>query len=1242
MLPTKTYGDSASKNIVEMSLRTWWNATNKDYATGIPIDVFFNSLLIPSISTKTIQLAPKTAKDFINTSRFVPNTDYQTARLMILVGKIAVVNLVQFVPSAAPQINESIDYLIDLPASTRLPVSRDDIILDAETSLIFRQSIDMIFNTKKSSIFAFQTLLESYKTYTANDQNRRIVDEALNAYSQRNRGLLVKKEYYDIYHNLSPEFILATGQSSSDIEEWLDDNIASDDAIWHGMKVIMGGPQQSDISSGGLTRYLFISDKYAKKLGSNWISTITSSYFDMKLLPIDTKHGDEVYAKYERYIDPGLVVSPEDKRKFCSVYQKLDAGFVYYNLIAREDFLRTLGHSLSVLYQDFRSRPEAFYSICDRIIARLSTFKGNQTYGGEKYSFTIIKAYWEDHITLKKDYGPDYEKRYRFLIEHVHACIDSTQEGDSKRFYIRSDMEPSVLLDFLTRSYLDRGGGPVIKVLKDEIIRQSSDLMTLTGLVSCFIPYETAAILSNITNTSFIPSLVGNLLPYTRSSIGNTLALLYEYTSHNITLPGTLTLEKARLYTREFITIFSKSLTSMPVSLPANFPNPYEFKLSTLISYLFKNNYTGNLDALFDKVSKSRDITPSKLQITEIAVNEGTTKPFLEAALTETVQNSIDAVRQNPDVRTEINIDYNRTKDGKHLQLSITDYVGMPDQAFLYIAIPFLSTKTPSEIVTGEMGSGFFNVYRESDLVVISTVYEGKKKLSHDVPIRDSTGRVIDIHKEISLNTDTINERGTTISMFIPVKDDNHYAQMVSTIEYFSRHVLALSNGNLFLGGASISIPKVLVYWEGPIEVYLNRRSGAEYDYEQSYLLTKGIPFAPLGPYIDKERGAFASPFAWYQRNVFVNITHSGYTPLQSRTRIRMDPAIEKQFRHAMLFCIYISQLFAYSTLRKSDLDHYNSKASVDQLRFTTYKFTDDWLQTVDANNICKYYPQKGISLAELLNECMTILGTDRLNSVTDKKIDALLDRHASGYTFADNLLTKVVVGWLQNKNQILPPPPAPEPKPEPKPKTSPEKPRGRTVSPPKKAVAVEDLEEDLEEEDLEEKIRPSSEQLQNIMQKWLKTFWSIAADLKIKGYDKAAPQLEVEVADDKNKSVGGFYTKNGHKIVIPEKDWWTAPLINEVLAAIKQRNAETIADTLRDNRIWQTYFSYTFPAAALPHEIEHARRGDTHMEGVHSGLTQSLWVGDDAAERTYDQVTNGVFHKVLSNGFYERLYKEM
>jgi hypothetical protein len=129
------------------------------------------------------------------------------------------------------------------------------------------------------------------------------------------------------------------------------------------------------------------------------------------------------------------------------------------------------------------------------------------------------------------------------------------------------------------------------------------------------------------------------------------------------------------------------------------------------------------------------------------------TKTWIRRLLTELVQNSMDAVRQatakgeNLSSPT-INVTINRLRGKPELLIGVSDPVGIPPAGIVALSIPFLSGKQASDIVTGEIGSGFFNVYREALRVLITTTRDGLTTDMLDTPIIDPvTQQIVDVDR---------------------------------------------------------------------------------------------------------------------------------------------------------------------------------------------------------------------------------------------------------------------------------------------------------------------------------------------------------------------------------------------------------------------------------------------------------------------------------------------------------------
>lgn len=104
-----------------------------DNAEGIPLTTVYNSLLVPSSSTKGLRTIPITSK-FVNKTRIYHSEYYRDqSRLYITVNDIRVIEMID---KGHGEI-----YVISLPSTTKLPVARDDVIFDDVTSSIFEEHL---------------------------------------------------------------------------------------------------------------------------------------------------------------------------------------------------------------------------------------------------------------------------------------------------------------------------------------------------------------------------------------------------------------------------------------------------------------------------------------------------------------------------------------------------------------------------------------------------------------------------------------------------------------------------------------------------------------------------------------------------------------------------------------------------------------------------------------------------------------------------------------------------------------------------------------------------------------------------------------------------------------------------------------------------------------------------------------------------------------------------------------------
>ena len=302
------------------------------------------------------------------------------------------------------------------------------------------------------------------------------------------------------------------------------------------------------------------------------------------------------------------------------------------------------------------------------------------------------------------------------------------------------------------------------------------------------------------------------------------------------------------------------------------------------------------LAALFDRP----DLTPSnfleslpwlskytppsdatRLQALQIAVNAGTSKEFVAAVLTELYQNSLDATRRAGGGGSISVIAANDA-------LGMRDGVGIPDGVLLPLLVPFLSTKTAGDDkVTGEMGTGFFNVFRQPYVadVRIRTV-----NATHAIDIRatpqvsGAQGAVTDVTYEVVVAAAGAAARGTTVLVRLRPSAGVADGALRAEALLFAHTCLGLATPpdvRVDVNGMPLGDAVALEY-ESPL-VQLWRRDGGSKAYP-SVVLTNGVPFSDLAAL--RADVPFEPELLDVADGVVLNLRAGGYTPTQARNRL--------------------------------------------------------------------------------------------------------------------------------------------------------------------------------------------------------------------------------------------------------------------------------------------------------------------------------------------------------------------
>lgn len=126
--------EQSSSNLITIINRDGY-VSNEDHATGISLNTYLQSMLVPGVSTKQIQHIP------MPNSYLGPRTSIYSAsysRLDILIGEI---------PIISSNITGDYSMVIQMPSQTALPVSRDSFLPTEDNIRIYNQQVDYLIRS---------------------------------------------------------------------------------------------------------------------------------------------------------------------------------------------------------------------------------------------------------------------------------------------------------------------------------------------------------------------------------------------------------------------------------------------------------------------------------------------------------------------------------------------------------------------------------------------------------------------------------------------------------------------------------------------------------------------------------------------------------------------------------------------------------------------------------------------------------------------------------------------------------------------------------------------------------------------------------------------------------------------------------------------------------------------------------------------------------------------------------------
>lgn len=853
----------------------------QDRAEGMPLNILYEKLLIPSISTKTVVSERRSE---------IPEVEVRESdanQLIITVGGIGIYGTSKYTSK-----EKCYNYYLNLPIYTPIPISRDDIILEKPEifDLVLRQLFHLC-QLDETNLEVLMELLDEYVDYASDIQVSRMFMLFKEGIKHLPGILLVPTYISSIIRLLKSEKkILASDYYDIDVyEQYIRTTYPIKDGIFinMGLVLIEGLKKLTGKTSfmTGISSLLFVDQEFTTT--ANWVKSILLTS-DIILTPNFISEIDRIVTKDEiviffnphsEYLDKldevllpyhnlvtTLVQGYKEIKTFEAPYNKdIRLRLMHFIIRIITDFLNVTGDykRISQFYYSFLSmlpkkKSLDTYDTPDMLLHDSSSgLPGNNFHHIDHYinfkpipgSINYLMGCFEffAYCTLNTNISEVYLLNVLYLYP---PCL---------LFYLQKETI-SELVDFFN-------GIPYIYTFYMA--------MTINIILERFL-YDTGIGNGVIINDYNALDVVAFLYKEISSRYSEK-SLTYSFITYMSSNDGTIIqmLEEFKLKIEIFLQVDRLSLYQ---ELPNEFvvDRSYIFTANQLINFILSKKVDRGEEWLFQAEQESKEIN---FQVVDIVVNTGTSKNFIESILTELIQNSLDASRGKDD-RIEINL----TRDS----LSVRDFIGIPLEGLISLMIPFLSSKKVDDESTGEMGTGFFNIYRQPYTYRVKI--ETRDLVIYANPVI-LNGRVIDI--EYHWNILTTSMVGTNITVYF----NENLSSVISDVIIYMYTFLDAVNAKISFNGEILKRKVTLVSEIPQANIYYTENPN-----HTSVILTNGVPHSRIQNDDIDDRLLIGA-----NTGIIIDLKKGKYIPTQSRKRIGGD--IDSIIRYAG----YIKIIDSYS-----------------------------------------------------------------------------------------------------------------------------------------------------------------------------------------------------------------------------------------------------------------------------------------------------------------------------------------
>lgn len=991
-----SFGEQTSKRS-EVTLHNTYVKFD-DWATGIPVEFAMSGLVTPSISSKADVV--RSSLD-VTRSRVLNDDDEDDddegedeeymSNLFITVGDIVIHS---FTTDRWTGIGES--YHISLPAWTPLTVARDQLIYD-ETTL---DSFIAIFHHLTPQIQNMQLFLDHMGRYKGS-ANQIEVDILYNRIFE---AILSNDDYLcvpnlPIYDEIDMgiRVVKFSGYDADKLREYLLEYFP---VVHNENVVVLSVKMSKELTYSGVMGVYFASKSYIKST-PDWldrvnvlIETKNITKYKQILNPMDC---ESFYKLHDEILSLTDIIETKfnvDTRKFIEMMNIL----TYYN---GEKFMRkriSLFSNFIKLHEKATAYGTRMYFVVIDLPRKKLLHRVNRVILEDSIPWDLqpidVKDRVENfNIRISGHQYEEFERKNPKYVAYGRRIFDwafSFLQKYVKLPDVTKILPQRIWMIPTMREVLEYAIGiediHIYVMFIDTLLHVGPISMVLCGILERYIRTKFNAQVIELSVFSNKTDIFMDCQTFVRMFIGQKNVQFRKFVHmHEMSVDGPPTREV------DYSETFSET------------HHTTTYTVNQLIQHLFEKESSSIFDATIPSMQSSRN----KLRLVELAVDVASTRNYVFSVLTELLQNSIDAINESPIHKRQIDIDYVYADDG--LGFSFTDYVGIPTDKLLFILVPFISSKNSlTSINTGEMGTGFFNVYRRAKRVIIETdngvdhvIVEAvkTKNLRSSLQTEAKTKNLQTDRSDISYHIEkrhTTGNRATKITVIL----EDHLSDLPEVLPFIHSYgtpSCVINNVCCRFNGVTMSCSLTPIDVSSVAATYLSEQT--------SIVLTNGIPFMDLYTYLSL-LGMHPETCEKLGSNLVLNISKKFYTPVHSRSKITIPMKIETRYIDEILRHLYLGVI-------KMALARYIIPESI-LPGFFSY-FGDQVIPETDAveltvNNFniyqVQHYRFHGMdSMAELLQS--TILDTDCDFDIA-KKMIYQCENH--------ELVTEFCYRWLEFK----------------------------------------------------------------------------------------------------------------------------------------------------------------------------------------------------------------------------------